>query len=466
MLKVLDAVDARIREVEDILPYVSTALPGPSSRKLLDLQEHRESNARSYPRRLPIAIRSAHGALIEDMDGNTFLDFLGGAGVAVIGHNHPKVVRAIKDQVDDLSNALDFPTPTKEAFTTELFSILPPSLQDCMKVHFCGPTGSDAVEAAIKLCKYYSGRHGVVAFQGSYHGMTGVATSLSSEKALKEIIRPPAPDVSFAPYPYLYRCPSFLALELYVETCLESFRNIFTDTHSGVATPAAVILEAIQGEGGTIVAPRQFLTEVRRITSEHKVPLIVDEIQSGMGRTGKWFAFDHHGILPDVITLSKGIGGGLPLSVILYRKEMDVWSPGSHIGTFRGCQLAMAAGLATIQVIKEENLLDRAAVMGARLLQVIRSLAGQFTCVGDVRGLGMMAGMEIVKDRTAKESWPEMAKEIQVQALQRGLMVELGGRRDSVVRLLPPINIEPEQIECAGEILGEALGAATREIET
>jgi len=428
---------------------------------MLQLQDERESNARSYPRRLPIAVRAARGALVEDVDGNTFLDFLCGAGVAIIGHNHPKVVKAIKSQLDHVSNALDFVTPIKEALTTELLSTLPPHLQGRMKVHFCGPTGSDAVEAAVKLCKYCTRRHGVVAFQGSYHGMSGVATSLSSEKALKEVIPPPARDTHFVPYPYLYRCPPFLSADLYVRSCTEYFSSLFTDTHSGTATPAAVIIEPIQGEGGTVIAPKAFLTEVRRITADNNVPLIVDEIQSGMGRTGKWFAFEHQQIAPDVITLSKGLGGGLPLSVILYRKEMDVWPPGTHIGTFRGCQLSMAAGLATLRVIKEENLLDNAVEMGDVLVAQLRALQSQFPCIGDVRGLGMMAGMEIVKDRTTREPWPEMAQRIQRESLQGGLMVELGGRKDSVVRFLPPINIKPVQIEWAYDILEKALRSAT-----
>ena len=434
------------------------AEPGARGRALLASQARNESNARTYPRRLPVAIASASGTYVTDVDGRVYIDFLSGAGVLALGHNHPELVDAVRGQLSVLTHGLDFPTPVREEFKAKQFEMLPAALRDDMKIHFCGPTGSDAVEAAIKLCKKATGRGGVVVFQGSYHGSTQGAMSLTSETEPKRGLHDLMPGVHFTPYAYCHRCPLGLTPSTCAINCAAVLRTTLTDTHGGVPKPAAIVMELVQGEGGSIPAPAAFVTEVAALARELDVPLVVDEVQTGCGRTGTWFAFEQYGIEPDVVVASKGLSGlGLPVSVILYRSHLDTWAPGSHIGTFRGNNLAFASGCAFIDVLRRDDVLSNVRIQGAYLLAELRALQMRSTVIRDVRGRGLMLGVEMAGVPTAGQSASAIAAQVQRAALARGLIVEIGGREDRVLRLLPPLNLSRQTAEEATAILTESI---------
>ncbi len=435
------------------------------NRSLLESQAARESNARSYPRRLPLAIQRAEGIHVTDMDGKTYYDCLAGAGTLALGHNHPAVVDAIKATLDQKLplHTLDITTPLKEAFVDELFASLPQEFAQDARVHFCAPTGADAIEAAVKLAKIASGRSGVLSFHGGYHGSTHATMSLSGTLHQKGDIPGLMPEVQFLPYPYSYRCPFGVGGEQGHQLSARYIRSLLGDPESGVRPPAAMILEVVQGEGGAIPAPVEWLREMRRITEEHGILLIVDEVQTGFGRTGKLFAFEHAGIVPDILVLSKAIGGSLPLSVLVYRKQFDCWKPGAHIGTFRGNQLAMAAGLASLQLIRRENLVEHAAQRGLQLTAKLQELQRKVPQIGDVRGRGLMIGVEIVDGQGRTDALglpladPALASAIQRKCFQKGLILELGGRHGAVVRFLPPLIITEVQVDIVAGIFAEAV---------
>ncbi|MFE9309330.1 diaminobutyrate--2-oxoglutarate transaminase family protein [Streptomyces sp. NPDC006706] len=471
---------------------------------ILRRQSARESAARTYARALPIVPVRARGLTIEGADGRRYLDCLSGAGTLALGHNHPVVLEAVRDVLDSGAplHALDLATPVKDAFVTELFHTLPPGLADRARVQFCGPAGTDAVEAAFKLVRAATGRTGILAFSGAYHGMTEGALAASGH----------ATDVRVArlPYPQDYRCPFGVGGARGAELSARWTESVLDDPKSGVPLPAGMILEPVQGEGGVIPAPDEWMRRMRRITEDRSVPLIADEIQTGVGRTGTFWAVEHSGVTPDVMVLSKAIGGSLPLAVVVYRDDLDVWQPGAHAGTFRGNQLAMAAGTATLVHVRENRLAERAASLGLHMLAQLRDLAGHFPCVGEVRGRGLMIGLELVNPegepeggsgsgagsdliypggaggvdggggggggvehspgagptlprvREPRPAAPELAAAVQRECLRRGLIVELGGRHASVVRLLPPLTISDEQAAAVLGRLADAVEAAAR----
>jgi diaminobutyrate-2-oxoglutarate transaminase len=441
-------------------PALSGEVPGPLSREMLAEQEELESSARSYPRSVPVAIEEGRGATMRDVDGNTFIDFFGGAGVLNVGHSHPAVLAAAADQEQRLVHALDFPTRAKLRLMRKLRTLLPGALRTSSKFHFGGPTGSDAIESALKLTRAHTGRDAVIAFQGSYHGMTTGALSVTSDVNFGGPMSSP---VHFMPYPYCYRCPLGLKPETCEMACANLLDSSLGDPHSGIPKPAAVLIEPIQGEGGTIVPPDGYLTKVRRITHKYDIPLICDEIQTGFGRTGTFFACEHDDVTPDVMTLSKALGGvGYPISAIAYAKELDSWKQGAHIGTFRGHQVAMAAGYAAIEFMQEVDLVAHAAALGDLTLGLLRSEQDALASVGDVRGRGLMIGIELVKDRDTKEPWPEMAGEVRTECFRRGVIIEVGGHFGNVARFLPPLVITRELLLAGVEIFVESVRAAER----
>lgn len=475
---------------------------------ILRRQSARESSARTYARALPIVPVRARGLTIEGADGRRYLDCLSGAGTLALGHNHPVVLEAIRKVLDSGAplSVLDLATPVKDAFITELFRTLPPGLADRARVQFCGPAGTDAVEAAFKLVRAATGRTGILAFTGAYHGMTSGALAASGGACDVRVAR--------LPYPQDYRCPFGVGGSRGAELAARWTESVLDDPKSGVPLPAGMILEPVQGEGGVIPAPDDWLRRMREITAARSVPLIADEIQTGVGRTGAFWAVEHSGVTPDVMVLSKAIGGSLPLAVVVYREDLDVWQPGAHAGTFRGNQLAMAAGAATLAHVRENGLAERAALLGSRLLTRLRELEREFPCVGDVRGRGLMIGVELVDPegedpvgtegvgsgpmgsgpmgselmreggpgglgpgpadapertvaglgpaRTPRPAAPELAAAVQRECLRRGLIVEIGGRHSSVVRLLPPLTISDEQATAVLDRLTDAVAAVAR----
>lgn len=439
----------------------------------LERQAARESNARSYPRRLPLALSKGKGLYVQDTDGRSYIDCLACAGALALGHNHPVVVDAINRMLRDglPFQTLDLTTPVKDRFVSTLFDCLPAAFSEGAKIQFCGPSGADAVEAAIKLVKIARGRRTVLAFHGAYHGMTHGTLGLTGHLAPKEALSGLMADVHFLPFPYDYRCPFGVGGDKGMRLSSAYIERLLDDPNSGVVEPAAMILEVVQGEGGVIPAAVSWLQEIRRITAQRGIPLIIDEVQTGLGRTGRLFAFEHADIIPDVVVLSKAVGGGLPLSVVVYRPEWDQWTAGAHAGTFRGNQLAMATGQATMEFIMAERIEEHAARMGERLFGLLRRIRAQSCSIGDVRGRGLMLGVEIV-DRDeptdlpgCHPSAPALASAIQHEALRRGLILELGGRHNSVVRFLPPLIVTAEQIDTIAAIFADAVRAAEQQHE-
>ncbi|HEV8562403.1 MAG TPA: diaminobutyrate--2-oxoglutarate transaminase family protein [Actinophytocola sp.] len=436
-------------------PSIRTPPPGPLSQEYLARQERYESNARTYPRYLPIAVRRAQGSYVEDVDGNVFLDFLAGAGVLSLGHNHPEVVAAVRAQLARYVHGLDFPTPVKDAFTAAQLGMLPPVLRDAMKVHFCGPTGANAVEAAIKLCKSATGRGDIIAFHGGFHGSTAGAMAVSGDVGVKQPVNNGLPGVHFLPYSYCRRCPLGLTPQECDTNCAAYFEHVLTSSQSGIPKPAAVILELVQGEGGVIPATPEFVRRVRKTTRDLDIPLIVDEVQTGCGRTGTWYAFERYGIEPDVIVASKALTGiGLPVALICYARALDGWAPGAHTGTFRGNQLAFAAGVAALEVIRRDDVLANVLARGAQLGAGLTALRECSPWVADVRGVGLMWGVELADPQTGAPA-AALARAAQTAAFRAGLVVEVGGLDGCVVRLLPPLTVTATEI-------GQALAILTK----
>ncbi|MFQ5959888.1 MAG: aspartate aminotransferase family protein [Candidatus Methylomirabilales bacterium] len=440
-------------------PRINTPPPGPRSQEYLDYHFSKESSTVSYPRGMPMAIRRAQGATVEDVDGNIYIDFFGGAGVMNVGHGNPQVFEATAAQLEDLSHALDFPNPSRRKLIETLTRLLPDSLS---RLLFGGPTGSDAVESAVKLAKYNTGRYPIVAFEGSYHGMTAGALSLSSGDQFKEDFLPLLPEVHFVPYAYCYRCPFNKEPESCAVECAQYLDHVLEDPHSGVSRPAAVIVEPVQGEGGSIAPPDKFMQRVREICDKYEVLLIADEIQAGFCRTGEMFSIQHSNVSPDIMTMSKALGGiGLPISGIAYREELDSWPPGKHIGTFRGNVAAYAAGAAALEFMVENDLAAHAKTLGEKVLASLKEIEAESEMVGEARGKGLLLGVELVEDKETKMPAPELATAVRSFCHRRGLLIEVGGHYNNVARFLPPLIITEELAFKGIEIFADALEEAT-----
>lgn len=441
--------------------------------ELLRRQAQRESNARSYPRRIPLSLRRASGIHVEDTEGRLFIDCLSCAGALALGHNHPLIVEALSRALRDHLplQTLDLTTPVKDELVEELFGLLPPAFARRAKIQFCGPTGTDGVEAALKLVKTATGRANVLAFHGAYHGMSQGSLALMGNLGPKRNLPGLPGNVQFLPFPYAYRCPFGLGGTAGEAAGLSYIRTVLSDPESGVVPPAGMILEPIQGEGGVVPASPAWLRALRTLSEQYDVPLILDEVQTGLGRTGSYFAFQDADITPDVLVLSKALGGGLPLSVVVYDESLDSWRPGAHAGTFRGNQLAMVAGLATLRYIRAARLDLHAGAMGERLLTRLRMLQSKHAFVGDVRGRGLMIGVEVVDPSGAPEvgsappAKPGLAAAIQAECLRRGLILELGGRHGSTVRFLPPLVITPAQVDEVAQLFAAAVEQVSQNLD-
>lgn len=420
----------------------------------VDRQNDFESSARSYPRKFPFALKKAKGSWVEDVEGNKYLDFLCGAGTLALGHNDDEVNQAMVDLLtsDAPLHTLDLTTPVKDRFVHTILSLLPEGLKENAKIQFCSPSGTDAVDAAIKLCKTATGRSTVIAFSGGYHGMGHGALALTGNLNAKNKVANLMAGVQFMPYPYSYRCPFGLGGESGTKACINYFERLLKDPVSGITKPAAVILEPIQGEGGVVPAPIEFLQAVRRITQELDIPMIVDEIQCGIGRSGKLFAFEYASIVPDVILASKAIGGTQPMSVVIYNKKLDKWTAGAHAGTFRGNQLAMAAGTVVLNRVSQSEFLADVVKKGDYLRKAMNELKDEVSIIGDVRGKGLMLGVEFIDPNGPKdimghpEPCGEIAALVQKKCFENRLVMEKGGRNGSVMRCLCALNVSMDEI--------------------
>jgi 4-aminobutyrate aminotransferase len=462
---------------EHTVPWIRTDLPGPLGRQLIATDEQYTSP--SYTRVYPLAVERGCGAVIEDVDGNRFLDFTAGIAVCSTGHCHPRIVSAVQEQAGKLihMSGTDFYYAPQGELAKKLAEIAPGS--GAKRVFFTN-SGAESVEAAFKLARYHTGRQHMIAFFGAFHGRTMGALSLTGSKVVQRRgFAPLIPLVSHVDFPNCYRCGSGapcslprageLAREradlpvLAAEStcCLESL-NQLNDLFRRTVAPqevAAVIVEPIQGEGGYIVPPREFHRDLRKLCDQHGILLIVDEVQSGMGRTGKMFAMEHFGVAPDIVCLAKGIASGMPLGAIIARADIMDWGPGSHASTFGGNPVSCVAALETIKLL-EESLMENARVVGDYLKSRLAELMERHRLIGDVRGLGLMVGAELVSGRESKEPASSERDEIVQACFRRGLL--LLGCGVSTLRFCPPLVVTKEQCDVAVGILDEVLRLFSR----
>jgi 4-aminobutyrate aminotransferase len=421
-------------------------------------QDHRYISP-SYTRSYPLVAKRGLGALVEDADGNTFLDFNAGIAVVATGHCHPRVVEAIQRQAARLihMSGTDFYYEGLAALAETLARIAPGGVP--RRISF-GNSGAEAIEGAIKLARYATRREKLIAFFGSFHGRTMGALSLTARKAVqREGFGPLIPGVFHAPYPYCYRCPFGKEPESCAVECVQFIEKTLLKTIAPASETAAVVVEPIQGEGGYIVPPRKFFEELERVARQNGILLIFDEVQSGMGRTGRMWAADHFDAVPDILAVAKGIASGMPLGATVARAELMQWVPGAHASTFGGNPVACAAALATIELL-EGGLVENAARMGAHLMDRLREWPARFPVVGDVRGLGLMIGVELVRDQVSKEKAPQLRDRVVDIAFERGLLIL--GAGDNVLRLCPPLTITRDQCDFALDTLEECLDECLR----
>ncbi|MGD0300688.1 MAG: acetyl ornithine aminotransferase family protein, partial [Bryobacteraceae bacterium] len=387
------------------LPHILTSLPGPRAKALVE--RDRKVLSPSYTRDYPLVVSRGEGAIIEDVDGNRFLDFNAGIAVVSTGHCHPHVVAAIKDQAERLihMSGTDFYYENMIELGEKLAAIAPGDVD--RRVYF-GNSGTEAIEATMKLARYHTGRDKFIAFRGAFHGRTLGALSLTGSKAVqRKGFGPLVPGVFHTQFPDPYRCPEGITPEDHAVNCVRAIEEDLFRTTLPAEEVAAIVVEPIQGEGGYVVPPKVFFEELERLARKHGILLIFDEIQSGMGRTGKMWAADHFGVTPDILTVAKGIASGMPLSAMVARQEVMNWGPGAHASTFGGNPVAVAAALATIELLERE-LVANAARIGGHIMDRLRSWPAKFKNVGDVRGLGLMIGIEMVRDQATKERAPEL----------------------------------------------------------
>ena len=433
-------------------PSLKTSLPGPKAQAIIARDAQVVSP--SYTRDYPLVIARGEGAFVEDVDGNVFLDCTAGIAVTSTGHSHPEVVAAIVEQAGRFlhMSGTDFYYELQARLGEELSSIAP---MPGPHRTFFGNSGTEAIEASIKLARHHTKRQNLIAFIGAFHGRSMGSLSLTASKpAQRRGFFPLLPGVFHVPYANCYRCPVNASPETCAAECL---RFLEEQTLFHLVPPedvAAIVVEPIQGEGGYIVPPRVFHQRLRELASRHGMLLIVDEVQSGMGRTGKWFAIEHAGVEPDLVATAKGIASGLPLGVVIARSALMSWPPGAHASTFGGNPVACAAAMATIRLVRE-RLMQNAADVGAYLLAGVRSLMDKHAVIGDVRGRGLMIGMELVRDRQTKERATRERDRVVRECFNRGLLVLGAGQ--NAIRLSPPLVLTRDQADTAVRILDQAL---------
>lgn len=434
------------------LPQILAPVPGPRAKALIERDERVLSP--SYTRCYPLVVDHAEGAMIEDVDGNRFLDFNAGIAVCATGHCHPKVVAAIQAQSANLihMSGTDFYYENMIEFAEKLAQVAPGGTD--RRVYF-GNSGTEAVEASMKLARYTTGRDKFIAFYGAFHGRTMGSLSLTASKVVqRKHFGPLVPGVHHAVYPDPYRCPDGMTADDYAVQCVRNIENLLFRTTVAADEVAAIFVEPIQGEGGYIVPPQAFFDELQELARKYGILLVFDEIQSGMGRTGKMWACDHFQAVPDILTSAKGIASGMPLSAVIARRELMEWRPGSHASTYGGNPVAIAAALATMELLESE-LIANAERQGNYLLGRMRDWPRRFRHVGDVRGLGLMIGFELVRDQATKERAPDLRDRIVDMAFERGLLI-LGAGQNSI-RLCPPLVINRDQADFAVSTLEECL---------
>jgi len=440
-------------------PRIVVRPPGPRSQEILKEQRALETRTLIYPKIFEFAIDTARGATIRDVDGNYYIDWVGGIAVLNIGHGNPYVARAIREQLERYWHWMsEIPSEARIKFLRKLHSILPPGLRGRARV-ITSVTGAGAVEAAIAIARWATGKPVVMAFEGAYHGVHQGAVMVTAKKSLQKMSGMPLVNVVRAPYPYPYRCP-LPAKD--PEDCgyavLSYIERLLKNPYSGVGEVGSIVVEPIQGEGGYIVPPKGFLQGLRELADKHGILLIVDEIQTGVGRTGKWWAVEHFGVAPDIMAISKAIGGGMPISFVAYREDIDEkLEEMFHLGTYRANPLGLAAGAAVIEYIESRNLLERTSSVGDYILNRFGDMMERYQVIGDVRGLGFMVGVELVRDRRSKEPGERIAHELRRMLFERGLLMHTCGHYGNVMRFMAPLVISKRLIDTGLEIFEEAV---------
>jgi len=423
-------------------PLIHTPLPGPKARKLIN--QDRTYVSPSYTRYYPLVVEKAKGLWVHDVDGNIFLDFTAGIAVCATGHCHPRVIKAIKKQADLLlhMSGTDFYYRPQIVLAKKLAHMAPG--KGAKKVYF-GNSGAEAVEAAFKLARWHTKRELNLAFYGAFHGRTMGALSLTASKTIqKKHYNPLVPGITHIPYAYCYRCPYNLCYPECGLGCVQWIEDTLFRTTIPPEEVATIFVEPIQGEGGYIVPPPEFHKEMNKIAKKYGILYAADEVQSGMGRTGKMFAMEHFGVDPDIIALAKGIASGMPLGALAARAEIMDWEAGSHASTFGGNPVSCMAALSTIELL-EEGLMENAAVQGNRLMDGLIKLQQSHECMGDVRGKGLMVAVEFVKDRETKEPARTWRNDIIKHAFQKGLL--LLGCGENSIRFCPSLTVNTAEID-------------------
>ncbi|MCK4668752.1 acetyl ornithine aminotransferase family protein [Candidatus Bathyarchaeota archaeon] len=443
----------------DTYPKIVAVPPGPKARELVRKDESLISP--SYGRFYPLVVESGKGCIVRDVDGNEYIDFNSGLVCLNVGHSHPKVIAAIKNQCDRFlhySNT-DFFYREVVDLAEKLAEITPGNFDK--KVYF-GNSGAEAVEAAAKLAKWHTRKQRFISFISAFHGRTVGALSFTASKPTqRRHFFPLMPGVTHVPYPYCYRCPFKQTYPDCHYWCIDFIDEFVLQKYVPPDEVAAILFEPIQGEGGYVVPPPDYLQRLKKLADKYDILLIDDEVQSGMGRSGKWFAVEHWNVEPDILCSAKALASGLPLGATIAKAKVMDWVGGSHASTFGGNPLSCVAANAVITIIKEERLLENATTQGAYIMKRLQELKEQTEIVGDVRGKGLMIGMEIVENKETKKPAPKKAKEIMIRSWKRGVAVITCGV--STIRIAPPLNITRELVDSALEIIGDVVKEVGKE---
>ena len=438
-------------------PRIVTPYPGPEARRIIDRMRAVEgAGPRTGGTEDPLVVAEAHGATIVDPDGNEFVDLAASFAAANVGHTHPDVTEAIRDQAGQMSHVSSaFASAPRVAFEEALLEIAPAGVDRVL----LGLTGADANDTAVRLARSATGRREVIAFSGGYLGRSSGVVGLNG-KAMQRVRVARDAEAHFLPFPYPYRWPIGRREEA-GEQALDLTRHALEDPASGFGPIAAIVVEPVQGNGGVVIPPDGFLQGLRELCDRHGIVLVFDEIQSGFGRTGRLWAADHWGVVPDLMTVGKGIGGGMALSAVVGRHElMGHWPPGTHTSTFMGNAVNLAAGRAAIDVMRRDRLWERSERLGAALRQPLADLADS-PRVGEVRGLGLFIGVELVTDRASRAPDPTRAGAIRRAAFERGVLVGIAGHADNVLKICPPLTIDERLLDTAVGVLVDSIKGAS-----
>ena len=433
-------------------PEIKTPLPGPKAKALIDRDEKRVST--SYTRPYPFVMDRGEGAIVQDVDGNRFLDCAAGIAVNSTGHSHPDVVKAIVDQAQKFlhMSGTDFYYEPQVRLAEQVAEIVP--MKGEVRTFF-GNSGTEATEAAIKLARYATKRPNLIAFFGSFHGRSLGSLALTASKVVqRKGMGPMMPGVYHAPFADCYRCPVGASPDSCAAECVNWIEEQLFMHLVSPDEVAALVVEPIQGEGGYVVPPKQFHDRLRELTRQHGIMLIADEVQSGMGRTGRMFACEHFGLEPDMLTIAKGIASGMPLGLTVARADIMNWPPGTHASTFGGNPVSCAAALATVKLLRD-SLVKNAETVGSHLISSLKALVEKHPLIGEVRGKGLMIGVELVRDRKTKERAVKEREAVLEAMFARGVLILGAGK--NAVRFAPPLVISKEQADIAVKVFDEAL---------